>query len=117
MDYTSFRSLCPPSAFFFIISLVTVIILASYQSFTGIDIYCIGREECNLPGRPTIFIIKLLFIFFWTWILNLICQHGTTTIAWFLVLIPYLIFVIMIVSYYLGGFITSSTTLQNIFHT
>ena len=114
MDYTSIKSLCPPAAFFLVISLMTIIILAFYKQLTGINVYCIAREECNLPSTTSMYIIKVFFVLFWTWILNSICQYGTTTIAWFLVLIPYLLFVITIVFYYLGGLAATSTALQNI---
>jgi hypothetical protein len=43
-----------------------------------------------------VFLVKIVYILFWTWILNLICKDGHTGIAWFLVLIPFiLLFVIM----------------------
>ena len=116
MDYTQIKFLCPPAAFFLIISSMTIVILALYNRLTGINVYCIAREECNLPSAPVMYTIKVVFVLFWTWILNSICQLGTTTISWFLVLIPYLIFVIMMVFYYLGGLATNSTTLQNILH-
>jgi len=38
-----------------------------------------------------IFIIKVVYILFWTWILNLMCKDGYTNIAWFLVLLPFVL--------------------------
>ena len=40
--------------------------------------------------------VKLLYILFWTWILNLMCKAGATEIAWFLVLLPLIIFFLLI---------------------
>ena len=43
-----------------------------------------------------VFIVKIIYILFWTWVLNLMCKDGHSGIAWFLVLLPFiLLFVIM----------------------
>jgi hypothetical protein len=34
-----------------------------------------------------IFIIKIVYVIFWTWVLNLICQQGYTPVSWLLVLL------------------------------
>jgi hypothetical protein len=40
--------------------------------------------------------VKVIYILFWTWVLNLMCKDGHTGIAWFLVLLPFImLFVIM----------------------
>jgi hypothetical protein len=40
--------------------------------------------------------VKVVYIMFWTWVLNLMCKDGHTGIAWFLVLLPFvLLFVIL----------------------
>jgi hypothetical protein len=38
---------------------------------------------------------ELLYIFFWTWVLNLICKDGHTTISWLLVLFPFILLFVM----------------------
>jgi len=38
-----------------------------------------------------IFVIKAIYILFWTWILNLVCAAGAPGIAWFLVLLPFIV--------------------------
>jgi hypothetical protein len=46
-----------------------------------------------------IFIIKVVYILFWTWILNLICSAGAPGVAWFLVLLPLIVFFILIAAF------------------
>jgi hypothetical protein len=43
-----------------------------------------------------VFTIKILYIFFWTWILNLICKGGHKGIAWLLVLFPFLLLFVIL---------------------
>lgn len=56
-------------------------------------------------------LIKWIFVMFWTWILNYICNSGYTTVAWVLVLLPFilllLIFVIMLEMMSLGTSMSS----------
>jgi uncharacterized membrane protein YdjX (TVP38/TMEM64 family) len=58
--------------------------------------YALGNFSCRVPSTIAIFILKLVYILFWTWILNLMCKDGQQTIAWLLVLFPFiLLFVIL----------------------
>jgi hypothetical protein len=44
-----------------------------------------------------VFIVKLIYIFFWTWILNLMCKDGHSEISWFLVLLPFILYFLILV--------------------
>jgi hypothetical protein len=48
----------------------------------------------SLPVQNTtyVFVLKILWFLFWTWILNLLCTKGYTTVAWVLVAIPFMVF-------------------------
>jgi hypothetical protein len=39
--------------------------------------------------------VKLLFVFVWTWFLNLLCEKGYSTISWVLVFLPFILFVLI----------------------
>jgi len=41
-------------------------------------------------------LFNVLFIAIWTWFLNFLCTQGYTTISWILVLLPFIIFILMI---------------------
>ena len=48
----------------------------------------------------TTMLLKVLFITVWTWFLNFLCTTGHTTISWFLVLLPFIIwFIILMFAY------------------
>jgi hypothetical protein len=66
------------------------------HNYGNFNTYCLGSYTCNVSSTGLVFIIKILYILFWTWILNLICKAGVPQLAWFLVLLPFILFFILI---------------------
>jgi hypothetical protein len=83
-------TLCKPALLYFTISVLAILILI-FQNIGSRNAYCIGSLSCNVPSVTNIFILKLLYISFWTWVLNFICKSGYTEVAWFLVLLPFVL--------------------------
>lgn len=90
-----FRHLCSPAMFFLAISMISWVIIL-IQNLGNKSKYCVGFFSCRVPHTGIIMAVKLIYILFWTWILNLICKNGHKSIAWFLVLLPYILFFILI---------------------
>ena len=87
--------LCSPALFYFILS-VFAILISIMQNLGYYGKYNLGSYSCKVPSIILVFVIKVIYILFWTWILNLICKDGHKGIAWFLVLFPFiLLFIIM----------------------
>ena len=86
--------LCKPALLYLVISSFAIIIVL-FQNI-GSKQFCVGSLSCDVPSITMIFIIKIMYVLFWTWILNLICKSGHTRIAWFLVLLPFIAFFLMI---------------------
>ena len=92
---TKLSQLCTPAYVYFVIS-VLAIVIAAIQNMGNSKKYTLGNFSCNVPSCLAIFIVKVIYILFWTWILNLICKDGHKGIAWLLVLLPFiLLFVIL----------------------
>lgn len=92
---TKMSQLCTPAYVYFIISILAIAI-AAVQNIGNNKKYNLGMFSCNVPSCIAVFIVKIVYILFWTWILNLMCNDGHTGIAWFLVLLPFiLLFVIL----------------------
>jgi len=91
----SIKDLCPPAALYFIISILAMTILV-LQNLGNSNSYTIGNFSCRVPNTTLIFIIKLIYILFWTWILNLICKDGHVGISWLLVLFPWILLFVII---------------------
>ena len=87
--------LCTPSRVYFLVSLI-VLILSIVQNFGNTNKYCLGSFTCEVPSTILVFCIKIVYIMFWAWILNLICRDGQKKIAWFLVLLPFLMYFVII---------------------
>jgi hypothetical protein len=79
---------CTPASLYFAISMVSLIIVAA-QNITGPNtVMRIGSVQTNVPNVLFIILFKFGFILFWTWILNLICKDGYSTVSWIIVLVP-----------------------------
>jgi hypothetical protein len=89
------KQLCPPSLVYFLISIISLIMIF-FQNLGNKNSYDVGSFSCRVPNNTVVFVAKLIYILFWTWILNLICKDGYTEISWLLVLFPFLLFFVII---------------------
>lgn len=91
----SLKELCNPALLYFIISIVALVLVA-LQNLGNRSSYNVGSFSCRVPSTIMVFMVKFIYILFWTWVLNLICKDGHTGLSWLLVLLPWvLLFVIM----------------------
>lgn len=91
----SLKELCTPALVYFVISIVSLV-LVLLQNLGNRHSYYIGSFSCRVPSTILVFIIKLIYILFWTWILNLICKDGHIGISWLLVLLPWILLFVII---------------------
>ena len=78
-NISSLSSLCLPSKIYFVLAVLSIIISL------------IVSTENVIMG-----FLHLLFVVFWTWVLNLICKNGFSIVSWILVLVPILIYLIIV---------------------
>jgi hypothetical protein len=89
------KQLCTPAFIYFVISMIALFIML-LQNLTNINSYNVGCFSCQVPNTIIIFIIKLIYILFWTWVLNLICKDGHPGISWLLILLPWILLFVII---------------------
>ena len=89
------RSLCTPAFIFFIISVISLFVMI-FDNIENTNSYCIGNVSCNVPNTSMIFIVEIVFLVFWTWLLNFLCSRGYPGLSWFILLLPY-IFLLLVV--------------------
>ena len=94
MSKEMLNSLCTPSYLYFVISMI-FIVLMMIQNMFGKG-YTVGMYTCSIENRFHIFLGKIVYVFFWTWVLNKICTLGYKNISWFLLLFPYVWMFILI---------------------
>ena len=91
----SLNELCKPAYIYFIISVIGLVAMA-IQNMGNNHLYCLGNFSCVVPSNIAIFAMKVVYVFFWTWILNLMCKDGHSGIAWLLVLLPFVLLFVII---------------------
>ncbi len=92
---TKLSQLCTPSYVYFIISALAIVI-SGLQNMGNKHKYSLGMFSCYVPSCVMVFAIKITYILFWTWILNLMCKDGHSGIAWFLVLFPFILLFVLV---------------------
>lgn len=73
------NKLCSPAMLYLIISIISFLAAASNKM------------------KITSLLLKAIFIMLWTWFLNWLCVNGHKDIAWFLVILPFVIMLGMFV--------------------
>jgi hypothetical protein len=89
------KELCTPAFLYFTLSMLSILI-SVVQNLGNSRRYNLGMLTARVPSTFLVFFVQIIYILFWTWVLNLMCKDGHKEIAWFLVLIPFiLLFLVM----------------------
>lgn len=97
MKLPNLNKLCTPAQLYLFIELFLVIIML-VQNGNSDDTLCLGSYECyDAPNKAILLLVKLGYVGFWTFVLNLICNAGYKSLAWFLVLLPAILFLLLLV--------------------
>jgi len=91
---STLKELCTPAALYFIISIIGLVIVL-FQNLGNSNSYNVGNFSCRVPNTFLVFIVKFIYIVFWTYVLNLICKDGHVGISWLLVLLPFILLFVM----------------------
>jgi hypothetical protein len=89
------EKLCTPAHLYFLISTITILLMG-FQNLGNVNKYCIGNFECTVTSTLGVFIIKMLYVVFWTWVLNTLCRAGYVRLSWFIFLLPYIAMFILL---------------------
>ena len=91
------KKVCTPAFVYFVLSIITLFAMIM-QNLGNPNSYCIGRYSCNVSDVNMLFLMKFVYIIFWTWLLNIICREGFEGISWVLVILPYILMLIFILA-------------------
>jgi hypothetical protein len=92
----AFFGLCTPAYVYLVISVIAMVVILFQNMGSATNLYCLGMYQCDVADVTMIFIIKIVYVIFWTWVLNLICQQGYTPVSWLLVLLPFILFFVLL---------------------
>ena len=90
----SIKDLCSPALLYFAISMIALVVVL-FQNLGHSNSYHVGSFSCRVPSTAAVFIVKMIYVLFWTYILNLICKDGHVGLSWLLVLLPWLLLFVM----------------------
>ena len=96
----SIRELCTPALIYFLLSMLSIIILL-VQNLGNSRMYKVGCFSCSVTDTTLLFIVKIIYVLFWTYVLNLICKDGKSVISWLLVLFPFILFILIFIFFML----------------
>jgi hypothetical protein len=86
MKIPGIKNLCSPALLYLILNGVIFFMLAiQYSSIT---------YQSNGVGLSLI--IQIIYILFWTWILNILCYNGLEIVAWIFFVFPFVVLYYMI---------------------
>lgn len=97
MKVVGLYPLCIPSLVYLIISFI-FISLIYYQNRYFPNVYCVGNG-CQTENLISIYTLKILFVIFWAWILNILCAAGFSVVSWLVIWIPFIVYIIWLVFY------------------
>ena len=68
------EKLCTPALIFFVLSVISIVVtLFRYQFLSD----------------PTMVIVKVAYVAFWTYLLSVLCKHGHKELSWVLLFLPF----------------------------
>jgi hypothetical protein len=83
-----FNNICTPAQVYLAISLVAIITML-IQNCEDNTIYRVGDMVVKTPcNNLAFFAVKIMYVFLWTWLLNILCKKGFSGLSWLLVLMP-----------------------------
>ena len=93
----TFKSLCAPAYFYLIISVIVVALVVVQNLVNGnTKELCVGTYSCGVSNVVLVFVLKALYVAFWTFVLDALCKYGLKKLSWFLVLFPFLLFAVLL---------------------
>ena len=97
LKYTpKLKNLCTPAMLYFVLSLV-ILAIVGIQNINGNDeSLCMGQYECTVGSKTALFLLNVVYVLFWTFVLDLICKAGYSELSWFIFLIPFLLFFLFV---------------------
>lgn len=99
--FKTLQNLCSPAHIYFLLSVISLIVMA-FQNLGNVNKYCVGNYECTVTSTLGVFAVKMLYVVFWTWVLNTLCRAGYTRLSWFIFLLPFISMFVLIALMFLN---------------
>ena len=88
----TFADYCTPARLYLGIQLVSLVIVIIQNLVNpNSNELCIGVYKCTFLHKGLLLLFNVIYMLFWTWFLNFLCKKGLKKLAWFILLIPFLL--------------------------
>jgi len=91
----SVKQLCTPAFIYFSLSMLSIV-LSLFFNLGNTDRYNFGCFSCRVTSTALLYIVQIIYVLFWTYVLNLICKDGNSRLSWILILFPFIVFLLII---------------------
>ena len=90
------NSYCGPFKFYLVTFILALVVTLFQNLETAQNEFCIGNKRCTLHNysKLHIILVKVVASSFWLFVLHTLCVHNYKTLAWAIVLLPWLIILI-----------------------
>jgi len=89
------NKLCAPSKIYFFLAIILLFLsFVNDMRNKDKDKVCLGKLSCK--NKPLYYFINVLFIVFWSWVLNKLCSYGWVKLSWFLLVFPFVCLAILL---------------------
>ena len=89
--FKGLKNLCTPAYLYFLISAIALLGLL-IQNIEGGTTYKMGGYRAEVGNVPMVFIGKVIYVLFWTVVLDALCKTGYKNLSWLLILFPFILF-------------------------
>lgn len=93
--FKEIKKLCTPAFLYFTLSVFSLMMMF-IQNLYHSKKFCLGTFECEVPNTSYVYIVKILYTLFFTWLLDTLCDMGHTGISWFLLFLPLIFFFVVL---------------------
>lgn len=97
MNFKTFKKLCTPARLYFVVSTVLLLLIILGNLTNDNNTLCLGNYSCNVSDKLLVILLNAVYIVFYTYVLNLICKDGWSSLSWFLVLLPFVMLLLLII--------------------
>ena len=84
------RSLCTPAFIYFVIASIAYVSMV-VENVGNKNIFCVGKKSCKVPSTLAMFVGHAIYIGFWVFLLNFLCQKGYRSLSWFILILPFIL--------------------------
>ena len=68
------------------------------------EVFRLGTLKTYVGNTSLVILFEIVYLFVWGWFINWLCKKRATNVAWFIVLLPYVLAIMAFMGHYkMGG--------------